>query len=136
MKHWTATPDTDYADPAALDAAGTSQFAGAQGMVYWSGFAPMNRDSRIIGAGDIDAQIAHVLEKLGEGLGLVGSGTEQIVSLTIYAPDLDRLIAAFWTHYLPWIGSNRPALTMIGGSQLSHPGHLLEVQGVATALGR
>ncbi len=131
MTVWTATPSIGYMEPEGAAAFGTSQFAAAGGLMFWSGVVPMSETEEVIAPGDMAGQVEYVLNTLEEALLAVESSKENIVSLTVYTTDVDRLLEAFSTSYSPWIGATKPALTIVSVPRLAHPQHLLEVQGVA-----
>jgi len=63
-------------------------------IVHLKGQVALDRDGRMVGAGDMRAQLQHVLENIRIALASVGGEIGDILSLTNYVTDMDAFLAA------------------------------------------
>src|SRR5512134_3889593 len=63
-------------------------------IVHLKGQVALDRDGRIVGAGDLRAQLRQVLENIRTALASVGGEMGDILSLTNYVTDMDAFLAA------------------------------------------
>jgi len=101
--------------------------------VYLAGQTGLDASGRVV-EGDVVAQFEQALGNLLEALGAAGGRPGQLVSLTIYVVDVEgyqsrtREIGEVWRRL---VGSDYPAMAVIGVSRLWDLEALVEVQGVA-----
>ncbi|MGC5015060.1 RidA family protein [Streptosporangium sp. DT93] len=102
--------------------------------LYCAGQAAMSGDGGPEHAGDMAAQLALSLDNLEAVLGEAGMSLANLVRLTVYTTDADRL----FEHYgvlasrLGAAGATPPT-TMLGVVRLALPGLMVELEGTAVA---
>jgi enamine deaminase RidA (YjgF/YER057c/UK114 family) len=102
--------------------------------LYCSGQTAMSADGRPEHEGDMAAQLALSLDNLEAVLDGAGMSLANLVRLTVYTTDVDRL----FPHYgvlAARLGAAgvAPATTMLGVTRLAVPGQLIELEGTAVA---
>jgi enamine deaminase RidA (YjgF/YER057c/UK114 family) len=105
-------------------------------LLFIAGQVARDRDSRVIGRGDLVAQFRQVCENLREVLGAAGGGLTDLVKLTIYVLDADEYKARgkeIGAVYREYFGRHFPAMTLVGARDLydAADGCLIEIEGVA-----
>ena len=102
--------------------------------LYCSGQTAMSRDGEPRHAGDMAAQLALSLDNLEAVLGDAGMALGDLVRLTVYATDVDLLLA----HYgvlasrLGAAGATPPT-SLLGVTRLAVPGQMVELEATAVA---
>ncbi|MET7637849.1 RidA family protein [Streptomyces sp. NPDC005438] len=97
---------------------------------HLAGQCPVDLSQRVVGAGDLNAQIDQVVANSMTALGAVDAGPEDVVRSVIYVvtEDVDVLGATWDRLRASALG---PALTtastLLGVAQLGFPGQLVEV---------
>lgn len=102
--------------------------------LYVSGQTAMDDDGRPRHAGDMAAQVALSLDNLEAVLGEAGMTLANLVRLTVYTTDVDRL----FEHYgmlAARLGAagTAPPTTMLGVVRLAIPDLLVELEGTAVS---
>lgn len=102
--------------------------------LYCAGQAAMNGDGKPEHAGDMAAQVALSLDNLEAVLGEAGMSLANLVRLTVYTTDVERLFA----HYgvlASRLGAAgvAPPTTMLGVTRLAIPDLMVEIEGTAVA---
>ncbi|HEV8390692.1 MAG TPA: RidA family protein [Dongiaceae bacterium] len=99
-------------------------------IVHLKGQVALDRDGRIVGAGDMRAQLRQVLENIRVALATVGGEAGDILSLTNYVTDMEAFLAAgdirrafFSTPY--------PVTTTVEVARLYDRALLVEVSAIA-----
>ncbi len=95
-------------------------------ILYISGMVAMDRDGRVVGAGDAARQTEQIFENISKVLAHVGADASRITSVLIHLTDMaDR------TRINPvrirFFGEHRPASTLVQVEALIHPDLLVEV---------
>ena len=108
--------------------------AGHTRTLYCSGQTATDGDGRPRHDGDMAAQLALSIDNLEAVLTGAGMSLANLVRLTVYTTDVDRL----FPHYGLLAGrlgaaGVAPATTMLGVSRLAIPGQLVELEGTAVA---
>jgi 2-iminobutanoate/2-iminopropanoate deaminase len=98
-------------------------------LLFISGVAPLDENSRLVGDGDVAMQTRQIFLNMKKVLEAAGTGFEKILKVTVYLTDVaDR------TKINPvrqeFFGSSRPASTLIGVSELAIPGMKVEIEAV------
>ena len=98
-------------------------------LLFVSGVAPLDENSRLVGEGDVVMQTRQVFLNMRKILEAAGAGFEKILKVTVYLTDVaDR------TKINPvrqeFFGTSRPASTLIGVSELAIPGMKVEIEAV------
>jgi reactive intermediate/imine deaminase len=100
-------------------------------MVVVSGQVPLDKDGRIVGEGDPEAQIRQVFENLKMALAAAGACMEQVVKLTIFLTDLADL-DLFRKIRAEYVSVDRPpASSLVQVRGLVNPAFRVEVEGLA-----
>ncbi|BCJ40077.1 hypothetical protein GCM10010168_29350 [Actinoplanes ianthinogenes] len=102
--------------------------------LYCSGQTAMDPDGKPQHDGDLGAQLTLSLDNLEAVLAAAGMSLANLVRLTVYTTDVDRL----FPHYGVLAGrlgaaGVAPATTMLGVTRLAIPGQLVELEGTAVA---
>lgn len=124
-----STPDLDYLSRDLLDAFGTCQIVRTPTHLHVSGIAPLKGglDSiRVIGEGDLRAQLRCCIETLRRCLEAEGADLCNVVAYTLYVTDIDGLLQAgdiFREHF----GAHPPASTWIEVRRLLVAGQMVEL---------
>jgi enamine deaminase RidA (YjgF/YER057c/UK114 family) len=100
--------------------------------LYCAGQAAMSSDGKPEHVGDMAAQVALSLDNLEAVLGEAGMSLANLVRLTVYTTDVDRL----FEHYgvlASRLGAAgvAPATTMLGVTRLAVPDLMVELEGTA-----
>lgn len=110
---------------------GYSHVALAQGLAFVAGQVALDREGKLVGPGDIDAQATQVYANLRAVLEHVGSSMEHIVKLTTYLTRREDLpgmrLVRNRTFSAPF-----PPNTLLFISGLASPDYLIEVEAIAT----
>jgi len=102
-------------------------------MIFISGQVAMDKQSRVLGAGDLRVQTEQALNNLKTALAAAGADFSHVVKLNWYVknfkPDQLPIIREVRAKYLS--KSNPPASTLTGVSELFLPDVLGEVEAIA-----
>ena len=99
-------------------------------VVHLKGQVALDRDGRLIGKGDMRAQVRKTLENIAAVLAHVGGNLSDVISLTQYTTDIDRFMdtgdikTAFFAD--PY-----PATTTVQVARLYDPDILIEITAIA-----
>jgi 2-iminobutanoate/2-iminopropanoate deaminase len=107
-----------------------------QRLVFLSGQVPLDKDGKVVGAGDFAAQAEQVFVNLGLALAAAGASFADLVKLNFYVRDVSHLgeLRAVRDRHV-----NRaapPASTLVEVSHLFRDDVLLEVEAVAAVSSR
>ena len=97
--------------------------------VLISGQVAFDKDSNVVGKGDMRAQTAQVFDNLKTALDGVGATFNDVVKLNSYIVDMPANLAAYRDVRAQYLAKNehQPASTTVGVSALVSPDLLLEV---------
>ena len=112
---------------------GAFSMAVAQGdgqIVYLKGQVAMDRDGRLIGKGDIRAQVRKVLENIAAVLASLGGKMGDVVSLTHYTTDMDGFIQTGDIR-TAFFADPYPVTTTVQVTRLYDPDVLIEITAIA-----
>ena len=98
--------------------------------VYVSGQVAKDPDGNVVGEGDMVAQTGQALENLKTVLEAAGASMGDVVKLTVFVTDINRLLDTheIRTRYFP---DPPPASTGVEVSALGFPELLVEIEAVA-----
>ncbi len=87
---------------------------------------------RVVGEGDLRAQLAAALQNVDEILQLAGMSRSDLLSLRFFTTDVDGVMANYDV-YTDWIGEAgvMPPQTLLGVARLALPELLIEVEATA-----
>ena len=98
-------------------------------LIHISGQTARGADGKLVGAGDLAAQAAHVLKRIKLALAAAGATPDDVVRRRIYVVDFKpgdlQIVREAFAKHLPQ--KNPAASTLIGISALAFPGYLIEV---------
>jgi enamine deaminase RidA (YjgF/YER057c/UK114 family) len=108
----------------AVNLSGTSQ------VLFCSGQTATGDDGAPPTTADMAEQVQKALDNLTTVLDGAGMTMADVVKLTIYTTDVDELLAAYDTAS-KFLGTNLPAMTLIGVSRLAFPELKVEIEATA-----
>jgi 2-iminobutanoate/2-iminopropanoate deaminase len=111
-----------------------SEMVKAGDTVYFSSFGPVDREGRVVGVADADAQAAHIFQSFETALAAVGGTMHDLVKITaiLTRPEYFAAIARARELFLPVRGDMRPAAsTTIVIPMHARPNVLMEVEAIA-----
>ena len=105
----------------------------SNGTIFLSGLTSIDQEMRIVGPGDMEAQVRQVYERLERALAACGCTLVHVVSETAYTTDIDRLARAAHVRddFYRRAGAAPPAATAVEVRRLFFPDALVELAAVA-----
>ncbi|MFJ6695861.1 RidA family protein [Streptomyces sp. NPDC091272] len=100
-------------------------------MVAVSGQVPLDREGRLVGEADAEAQVRQVYANLAAALKAAGSGLEHVVKLTVYLTDLDDLPAFRRVRDEHQDAVRPPACSLVRVAGLVDPAFRVEIDALA-----
>ena len=94
--------------------------------LYISGTVAMDRDGRVVGAGDAARQTEQIFEHISKVLAHVGADASRITSVLIHLTNMDDRVRINPVR-IKYFGEHRPASTLVQVTSLIHPDLLVEV---------
>jgi 2-iminobutanoate/2-iminopropanoate deaminase len=104
--------------------------ASGQKLIFIAGQVSRDKEGRVVGAGDMRAQIRQVGENLRIALAAAGVGIKDLVKTTTYVTDIDE----FFKHpevRAEIFGQSLPTSTTVEVRRLSHRDMLVEIEAMA-----
>lgn len=101
-------------------------------LVHTTQFLPLDNSGKIVGSGDINAQINQVFINIFSSLKQAGSSPDQIVKLNIYVRNSDLIPAVQVQINKRFKSGKRPALSFVAG-ELSHSDALISMDAIAVS---
>jgi 2-iminobutanoate/2-iminopropanoate deaminase len=99
-------------------------------IVHLKGQVALDRDGRIVGVGDMRAQLRRVLENIRTALASVGGEMSDILSMTNYVTDMDAFLAAGDTRR-EFFATPYPVTTTVEVARLYDRALLVEISAIA-----
>ncbi len=99
--------------------------------VYISATVAVDGDGKLVGPGDMGAQVDAVYANLAATLKAEGGGFAQVVMERIYTTDMDGLLKVADRRLRNYPEGQRPATTWVEVRRLVDPGFLVAVEAVA-----
>ena len=99
--------------------------------VHVAGIVPWDVDKKLIGAGDMAAQVARILYNIERALASVRATRRDIVRINVYTVDIDRYIHQGTPVLKEFFGDAKPVSTTVEVSRLVHPDWLVEIEATA-----
>ncbi|MGW7411175.1 RidA family protein [Streptomyces sp. NPDC054863] len=100
-------------------------------MVAVSGQVPVDREGRVVGEGDAEAQMRQVYANLTTALRSAGSGLQHVVKLTVYLTDLGDLPAFRHVRDEHQDAARPPACSLVQVAGLVNPAFRVEIDALA-----
>lgn len=94
-----------------------------------AGITARDPEGRLVGTGDMRAQVAQAFRNLADVLEAAGAKLEHVVKYTVYTTDIDRYIDETFDIRAPYF-IGRPAATLVQVSRLWDAAMLVEVSAV------
>ncbi|MEE1939364.1 RidA family protein [Streptomyces sp. TRM 70361] len=118
-----------YGVPAESDF-GYAQAIRSGELIHVSGQLSLDETGEFRHADDFTAQLGQTHANLDRVLAHYGATRNQVVSQTLYVVDLRRNAAATAEGNLAYFGDHRPASTVLGVTELTFPGQVVEISAV------
>ena len=100
--------------------------------IYLAGQLPLDKDGKVVGAGDIAAQARAVFENIRLSLAAAGAGLEHVVKLTTFVTDITTHPGPVRRVRAEYFGKKSPpASTMVEVPRFALPEILIEIDAVA-----
>jgi enamine deaminase RidA (YjgF/YER057c/UK114 family) len=99
-------------------------------ILFLSGQVPLDDDGNLVAPGDFDEQARRTFDNIGRVLDQAGGAYNDIVKLTVYLTDINRL-PDYGRIKAGFIAGQQPASTAIGVTALAMPGLMIEVDATA-----
>lgn len=105
----------------------------SNGTLYLSGLTSIDEGMRIVGPGDMEAQIRQIYLRLERALAACGCSLVNVVSETAYTTDIERLARAAHVRddFYRRAGAAPPAATAVEVRRLFFPEAMVELAAVA-----
>jgi len=103
-------------------------------LVFLAGQTALDAQGQMVGRGDVVAQFEQAMSNLLVALDGAGGSPEHLAKLTIYAINPDEYRKRTEQIGMVWrwlVGSNYPAMALIGVVRLWDPDALVELEGIA-----
>jgi enamine deaminase RidA (YjgF/YER057c/UK114 family) len=105
---------------------------GASKTVYISGQVSVDKDRKLVGAGDLRAQANQAFKNLQSALQFAGATASDVVKLNIYMKDYKPADAPSISEALrKYFPDEKPTSTWLGVQSLAEDGFLIEVDAIA-----
>jgi enamine deaminase RidA (YjgF/YER057c/UK114 family) len=104
--------------------------SGASQVLVCSGQTATDDDGAPPTTSDMAEQVQKALDNLTTVLASAGMTMADVVRLTVYTTDVDELLAAYGTAST-FLGTNIPAMTLIGVTRLAFPELKVEIEATA-----
>lgn len=98
--------------------------------IYVSGQIAVDRDGRVVGAGDFEAQTRQVFENLKAALDAAGATLDDVVKITMFVTDMSRLQTLRAVRDTYFTGAP-PASSLVEVSRLVLPELMVEIEAIA-----
>jgi len=106
------------------------EVTGPAKMVYISGQIALDKDGKVVGEGDMNAQAEQVFKNLEAALAAAGAKFTDVVKMNTFITDMDRA-AAVREVRARYFGETTPASTLVQVVKLARPEFLLEIEVIA-----
>ena len=97
-------------------------------LLHTAGITARDPDGKLVGVGDMRAQIEQCFKNVGDVLRAAGAGFADVVKWTMYTTDIDGFSreSTVWHRYF----ADRPASTLVEVRRLVDPDMLVEIEAV------
>jgi enamine deaminase RidA (YjgF/YER057c/UK114 family) len=104
--------------------------ASGEKLVFISGQLARDKDGKIVGPGDMRAQIRQVGDNLKNALQAAGATLSDLVKTTTFVTDIDEFFRHVDVRH-DYLGVGLPASTTVEVRRLSHPDLMVEIEAIA-----
>jgi reactive intermediate/imine deaminase len=98
--------------------------------IYIAGQIALDKDGKVVGAGDMKAQAEQVFKNLEAALAAAGAKFSDVVKMNTYITDMDKAPAVREVR-ARYFGETMPASTLVQVPKLARPEFLLEIEVIA-----
>lgn len=113
------------------EGSGISQGYSINGTIYVSGQFSHDLQSKLVGAGDIEAQTRQTLDNLDRVLAGFGATKSNLAYVEIYLANVKEHFEPCIQLFKEYMGHHRPAGSLIGVTELAFPEQLVEISAIA-----
>ncbi|MEV6129053.1 RidA family protein [Streptomyces violaceusniger] len=106
---------------------GYSQAIKSGDLIHVSGQLSLDEAGEFLSAGDFTAQLEQTYVNMDKVLDHYGVTRNQVISQTLYVVNLRQHAAATAEGNLAYFGDHRPASTVLGVTELTFPGQVIEI---------
>lgn len=100
--------------------------------LFTSGLTPRDADGKVVGVGDMAAQIAQTFANVADVLAAAGTDMSRVIRFTIFVTDIDAYRAARVDLPAETAAmAAAPASTLIEVSRLADPDIMVEIEAIA-----
>ena len=103
-------------------------------MVFIAGQIALDKDGKVVGAGDMKAQTEQVFRNLEAALAAAGATFADVVKMNTYVTDMDNLSAVREVR-AKYLRESTPASTLVQIVKLARPEFMLEIEVIAALPG-
>ena len=103
----------------------------ARNLIFVSGLSAVDSMGKLVGVGDIDAQVEQVFRNLEIALKAQGATFNDVVRFAAYVIDMDKARPAINRVRLKYIQKEAPAAILVGVTRLPDPECLVEIEVIA-----
>ncbi|MER5296460.1 RidA family protein [Streptomyces pharetrae] len=116
--HYNVSAESDF---------GYSQAIRSGELIHVSGQLSFDEAGEFLHAGDFAAQLERTYANMDKVLDHYGATRNQVVSQILYVVNLRQNAAATAKGNLTYFGDHRPASTVLGVTELTFPGQVIEI---------
>ena len=106
------------------------EVTGPARMIYVAGQIALDKEGKVVGAGDMKAQAEQVFKNLEAALTAAGAKFSDVVKMNTYVTDMDKAPAVREVR-ARYFGTTMPASTLVQVVRLARPEFLLEIEVIA-----
>lgn len=99
--------------------------------VHLAGTVPLDADGRVVGKGDLRAQVKEILSNIDRSLSAGGASRSDVVRIEVFTLDVDGYRQEGLPEVVAFFGDALPASTLVGVTRLADPTFLVEIQATA-----
>ena len=99
--------------------------------VHVAGTVPFDEDANVVGIDDMKIQVLKILDNIRISLDAAGATPADVISINVYALDVDDYISNGAPEVISFFGDNKPASTTVQVSRLVHPDWVVEIEATA-----
>jgi 2-iminobutanoate/2-iminopropanoate deaminase len=110
------------------------EVTGPNKTIYISGQIALDKDGKVVGAGDMKAQAEQVFKNLQSALIAAGATFADVVKMNTFITDMDQAPAVREVR-ARYFGDTTPASTLVQVVHLARPEFMLEIEVIAAVAG-
>lgn len=98
--------------------------------LHTAGITARDREGKLVGRGDMRAQVAQCFANLGEILAAAGANFDDVVKYTVFTTDIEAYMLTQEMRVPFFVG--KPAATLVEVRKLADPAMLVEVEAIVS----